>query len=153
MASNGNHKKKHLHEVIEERALRFTKWVGSTSSIIFHTILFILVMVLGLLGYNWNNLLLILTTVVSLEAIYLSIFIQMTVNHTTESLKVVEEDIDEIQDDIDDIQEDVEEITIEEAEEEKEGETTQMTLEKIHVSMQKLMSDMEKLQQQEIKIK
>lgn len=55
----------------------------------------------------------ILTTAVSLEAIYLAIFIQMTVNRTTESLAGVEEDIDDIQEDIDDIQEDVSEDSIE----------------------------------------
>jgi len=47
---------------------------------------------------------------VSLEAIYLSIFIQMSVNRTKESLASVEKDIDEIQEDVDDIQEDVEDI-------------------------------------------
>ena len=40
----------------------------------------------------------LLTTAVSLEAIYLSIFIQMTVNRNTQSLEEVEEDIEGIQD-------------------------------------------------------
>jgi len=80
------------------------------TSIIAHTVFFLVFFILGLIGFNWNTLLLILTTVVSLEAIYLAIFIQMTVNQNTQSLAEVEEDIDEIQEDIDDIQEDVDEI-------------------------------------------
>jgi chromosome segregation ATPase len=76
-------------------------------------------------GFKADTILLVLTTVVSLEAIYLAIFIQMTVNQNTESLEEVEEDlediveevgeisedIDEIQHDVDEIQEDVEEIS------------------------------------------
>lgn len=57
-----------------------------------------------------DRMLLLLTTVVSLEAIYLSIFIQMSLNFTRESLAEVEEDIDEIQEDVGEIQEDVDEI-------------------------------------------
>ena len=40
---------------------------------------------------------LILTTIVSLEAIYLSIFIQMSVNHHSYRLDEVSEDIEDIQ--------------------------------------------------------
>ncbi len=65
-------------------------------------------MLVGVLQFD--RMLLILTTVVSLEAIYLSIFIQMTINYTTRSIEVVEQNIDEIQEDIDEIQEDVDEI-------------------------------------------
>lgn len=57
-----------------------------------------------------DKVLLILTTAVSLEAIYLSIFIQMTVNRTTKSLAGVEKDIDNIQEDVEDLGEDVEDI-------------------------------------------
>lgn len=64
----------------------------------------------GFLGVNWDEVLLILTTVVSLEAIYLAIFIQMTVNRTSMSLREVEADVDEIQKDVDEIQEDIDEI-------------------------------------------
>jgi uncharacterized protein YoxC len=57
-----------------------------------------------------DKMLAILTNVVSLEAIYLAIFIQMSVNKNTKSLKEVEKDIDEIQEDVDELQEDVEDI-------------------------------------------
>ncbi len=53
---------------------------------------------------------LILTTAVSLEAIYLSLFIQMTVNRNTASLKDVTEDLGEIQEDVKDLEEDFGEI-------------------------------------------
>ena len=57
-----------------------------------------------------SDILLILTTIVSLEAIYLSIFIQITVNRQSAELEEVSEDIEEIQEDVEEIQEDVEEI-------------------------------------------
>lgn len=90
---------------------RLTSWVGSPASLILHTLVFggfFLLVVFGLL--ELETMLLILTTVVSLEAIYLAIFIQMTVNMNTESLREVEEDIDEIQEDVEEINEDIDEI-------------------------------------------
>jgi len=95
---------------MEEMALKFTKWIGSTSSLVVHSIFFILCMILPLFGLDFDRVLLFLTTLVSLEAIYLGIFIQFTVNQSNENIKKVEEDIDEIQEDIDEIQEDVGEI-------------------------------------------
>jgi peptidoglycan hydrolase CwlO-like protein len=103
----------------------FTKWIGSKKSVVLHTLFFILMFSLIFFGFKADTILLVLTTVVSLEAIYLAIFIQMTVNQNTESLEEVEEDlediveevgeisedIDEIQHDVDEIQEDVEEIS------------------------------------------
>jgi low affinity Fe/Cu permease len=88
---------------------------------------------------------------VSLEAIYLAIFIQMTVNQNTQSLREVEVDIDEIQENIDEIQEDVDEIqedVVEMTEEEKAAEVhkqNQVMLERIHHHLQGLMKDVEKL--------
>lgn len=95
---------------IEKLAEKSTKWVGSVQSLVFHTLIFAVAFLAGFLGINWDNVLLVLTTVVSLEAIYLAIFIQMTVNKNTQSLKAVEADIDEIQEDVDEIQEDIDEI-------------------------------------------
>ena len=92
---------------------KLTRWIGSPQSIFVHTIFFIVIFTLRLLGVSTEDVLLILTTIVSLEAIYLSIFIQMTVNKHSEELEEVSEDIGEIQ-------EDVEEIQGEEKEEEKE---------------------------------
>lgn len=90
---------------------KITGWIGSPASLVLHTILFVLAFGLGLFDIaGWDMVLLLLTTAVSLEAIYLAIFIQMTVNKHTDSLREVEEDIDEIQEDVDEIQEDVDEI-------------------------------------------
>ena len=61
-------------------------------------------------GIAVDTILLVLTTAVSLEAIYLAIFIQMSINRNTESLQAVEEDVEEIAKDVDEIQEDVDEI-------------------------------------------
>lgn len=89
-----------------------TAWVGSPSSVIAHTAFFIAAFLMGAIGFaEWDMVLLVLTTLVSLEAIYLAIFIQMSVNRQTKELEEVSEDIDEIQEDIDEIQEDVEEIS------------------------------------------
>ncbi|PIP86134.1 hypothetical protein COW83_00590 [Candidatus Collierbacteria bacterium CG22_combo_CG10-13_8_21_14_all_43_12] len=92
---------------------KMTYHIGTSASIVIHTLLFIGIFSLRFFGQSTEDILLILTTAVSLEAIYLAIFIQMTVNRTTESLAGVEEDIDDIQEDIDDIQEDVSEDSIE----------------------------------------
>lgn len=106
----------------------FTKWVGSKKSVVIHTVFFIVMFGLSFFGVNFDTVLLVLTTIVSLEAIYLAIFIQMTVNKNTASLEEAQEDIEEIvdevteiSDDIDEIQEDVEEIQHDVDEIEKEG--------------------------------
>lgn len=91
--------KKETQNKLEKISIAITEWMGTPWSIIFHTIFFIASFLLVLLGIDSNRVMLILTTAVSLEAIYLSLFIQMTVNRNTESLEDVEEDIDEIEED------------------------------------------------------
>jgi len=92
-------------EALEELADKAISWIGSIESLIVHTLFFVVAFLFGILGVSWNKILLTLTTVVSLEAIYLAIFIQMSVNRNTTSLAEVEEDIDEIQEDVDEINE------------------------------------------------
>ncbi len=141
-------------EKLEEFAFAVTRSVGSIESIVIHSILF-----LGAFVSVWSGLvafesmLLFLTTIVSLEAIYLSIFIQMTINYQAEDIDEIQEDIDEIQEDVDEIQEDVDEIQedVEEmTEEEKEEEALQAgqakTLEEIQLGLKKLITDIERLQ-------
>jgi septal ring factor EnvC (AmiA/AmiB activator) len=100
-------KKPHQPTITE----RLTRAVGSTTSLIFHTAIFAGFFIAGLTGtFAWDTVLLVLTTLVSLEAIYLSIFIQMSVNKNTESLAEVEEDIGEIEENLEEIQEDIGEI-------------------------------------------
>jgi len=152
---------------------KFTKWVGSKTSVLLHTIFFIGMFSLVFFGFEVDTILLVLTTVVSLEAIYLAIFIQMTVNQNTESLEDVEEglediveevgeisegideiqhDVDEIQEDVEEISEDVEEIQHDVDEIEKETETQDDTnkegrkkLEEIEDVLKKLLKEIEKL--------
>ena len=95
---------------LEQLANSFTNWVGSPASIIVHTILFVAAFVFVLFGVPLNTVLLVLTTAVSLEAIYLALFIQMTVNKNTQALAGVEEDIEEIAEDVEEVQKDVDEI-------------------------------------------
>lgn len=145
---------------VESAAQSLTVWVGSPASLVAHTAAFLAAFALG--GFrvaDWDTVLLVLTTIVSLEAIYLSIFIQMSVNRNTASLREVESDIDEIQEDIEEItedveeitedvgelQEDVEEMTEDEKEEEARERDAKAALDSIQAAMQKLVSDIEKL--------
>ena len=99
-----------MRKKFENFSRKITRWIGSPQSIIIHTIFFAGMLGLRIFGVSSSDVLLILTTVVSLEAIYLSIFIQMTVNQHAAELEEVSEDIEEIQKDVDEIQEDVEDI-------------------------------------------
>jgi uncharacterized membrane protein len=67
---------------LEKIAIRATRWVGSTQSLLVHTVLFLVAFILVAVGVPVDRVLLVLTTIVSLEAIYLSIFIQMSVNRS-----------------------------------------------------------------------
>ena len=90
---------------VKKTARTATRWIGSPQSISVHTLLFAVSFGAAWTGFvDVDRMLLILTTIVSLEAIYLAIFIQMTINEQAK-------DIDEIQEDIEEIQEDVEEMS------------------------------------------
>lgn len=97
-------------KTLQGGADKATRWIGSTSSLIFHTIIFVGAFSLPIFGVHFETVLLVLTTIVSLEAIYLAIFIQMTVNKNTADIEEIQEDVDEIQEDVEEIQEDVAEI-------------------------------------------
>jgi low affinity Fe/Cu permease len=101
-------KKKKL-STIDTATSWFAESIGTNTSLAIHSILFVGIFALTIFGLTLDKVLLILTAV-SLEAIYLAIFIQMSVNKTTVSLAGVEEDIDDIQEDVDEIQEDVDDI-------------------------------------------
>ena len=147
---------------IQKTALAITRWVGSPTSVVVHTILFIASFLSVRFGFiNFEEMLLVLTTIVSLEAIYLAIFIQMTVNRNTESLEEVEEDIDEIQVDIDEIQEDVDELQedvgeiqedVDEIQEDVQQidvpetkKSSEVTLAMVYTELRKLSTDVEEL--------
>jgi septal ring factor EnvC (AmiA/AmiB activator) len=103
--------KKPIPEQSEQTfAERISASIGSTASLIVHTVIFLIFFVLIGIGYSAERLLLILTTLVSLEAIYLAIFIQMSVNKNTASLEEVEEDLEELSDDIEEVTESLEDV-------------------------------------------
>lgn len=83
--------------ILQKISVKMTKWVGTPWSLIIHSLLFAGIFSLRYFGLTTDYILLVLTTAVSLEAIYLSIFIQMSVNRATKSLEEVEEDIENIQ--------------------------------------------------------
>ena len=99
-----------MRKRLEGFSRKITYWIGSPQSIIVHTIFFIVIFGLRFFGVSSTDVLLILTTIVSLEAIYLSIFIQMTVNKHGEELEEVSEELEEVSEDIEEIQEDMDEI-------------------------------------------
>ena len=145
-------------------ALSVTRAIGSPTSIVIHSAVFIGSFFAAYLNYiEWPTMLLVLTTIVSLEAIYLSIFIQMTINYTTQELAEVaedieevqeyigeiQEDIEEVQEDVEDLSEDVEEMTEEENAEEAEEEVRKSEQKKalgaIQSDLQRLLADIERL--------
>ena len=122
---------------------RFIRWIGSSGSLFLHTIFFAVMIFLAFSDIGFDKVMLVLTTIVSLEAIYLSIFIQMTVNKHGEELEGVSEDIDEIQKDVDEIQKDVDEIQedVEDIEEEK----PKIIFERMEKNLQDLMAEISEL--------
>ena len=96
---------------LENLSLKITNSIGTPYSIVAHTAFFIGIFLLKILGISTERILLILTTVVSLEAIYLAIFIQMTVNRNTASLESVEDDIEDIQEDVKGLEDEIEDIS------------------------------------------
>jgi len=141
--------------------------VGSATSLVIHTLVFIFSFALSLTGaVSWSTMLLVLTTMVSLEAIYLAIFIQMSVNRQAVELAEVSEDVediqedieeisqdvdeiqkdvDEIQEDVGEIQEDVEEISDEDETEEQHEERQTAAIEQLTKDLQRVLIDLEQL--------
>ena len=132
---------------IERIAIRATRWVGSTQSLIVHTILFVGAFLFIAFGVSASTVLLVLTTIVSLEAIYLSIFIQMSVNRNSRRLHEVSKDIDEIQKDVDEIQEDVEDISEGVEEIQKDVEEIQEDVDEIQKDVDEIQEDVEELEE------
>jgi low affinity Fe/Cu permease len=78
---------KYIGRYFDRLSDKTAEWLGSTESILLHTILFIGIFALRISGTPLEEILLILTTAVSLEAIYLAIFIQRAVNKQTLKLE------------------------------------------------------------------
>lgn len=136
-----------------------TRWLGSTASLVVHTVAFAACLLLVILGAPVETVLLALTTAVSLEAIYLALFIQMSVNRTTASLAAVEEDLAEIEEDvqeihedvaeiekdIDEIQEDIDEIEKDEDEQRERDVADAASLKLIEERLGRILDDLEKI--------
>lgn len=131
-------------ESLELLALTATKYIGSLPSLIAHSLFFVGIFSLSLFGFGFDQILLILTTVVSLEAIYLSIFIQMTVNHQSKQIAEVSEDVEDIVEDIEGISEDMEEIS-------KDIDDIQEDVEEISDDVEELGEEIEKDDQEDAK--
>ncbi len=136
---------------------RVTGWIGTPASVFVHTLLFAGAFALPFWGISFDHVLLVLTTIVSLEAIYLAIFIQMTVNRNTASLAGVEEDIEDIHEEVEDLGEDVEEISEDidriqgdAAEEESDEEKTRLALMNIETNLQKIAQEIEAMRTRNI---
>lgn len=142
-------------EKIKNKALAITRWVGSPASAILHTLLFAgSFLAVKFEWLEFDRMLLVLTTVVSLEAIYLAIFIQMTINYTAQEIEGVGQDIDEIQEDVEELhenvdilQEDVSEMSDEEIAEEARKQEQKKTLVDIQADLRRLLADVERLKQ------
>ena len=113
---------------------RIVSSVGSVQSLFVHSAAFAAFFLLAVFGIlSWELMLLVLTTILSLEAIYLAIFIQITVNKHTQSLREVEEDLDEIQEDVEELGEDMEDI--------------QEDLEEISEDIEEISEDIDEIQE------
>ena len=141
-------------------AERIAQSIGSVPSLIGHSVFFVGIFSLALFGFSFDQILLILTTLVSLEAIYLAIFIQMTVNRQAMELEEVQEDIEGIQEDVEDISEDIEDIqeNVEEIGEDVEGiqkevEEISEDVEDIQEDVEDISEDIDKEEQEETKEK
>lgn len=130
---------------LEQLALSVTRGIGSIWSVIIHTILFGTAFISILLGAELDRVLLILTTIVSLEAIYLSIFIQMSVNHQAKAIASVEKEIDEIAEDVEEIQEDVEGIAEDVEEIQEDVEEISHDVEEMQVDIDEIQEDVEEI--------
>lgn len=99
-------------EKIETLALTASNAFGSVWSVLVHTVVFVGAFIFIATGADLAKVLLVLTTFVSLEAIYLSIFIKMSSNKQAKTLERVEKDMDAIVDNVEEMKKDVEEIRV-----------------------------------------
>lgn len=98
-----------MKQRMEKLAERVVEWVGSVASLFVHTVLFSAVLSFRLFGVSSTDVLLVLTTVVSLEAIYLAILNQMTLNRHTKSIQEVRTDVETLQTDVEEMLDDEDE--------------------------------------------
>ncbi|MFZ4500400.1 MAG: hypothetical protein ACOYMZ_02775 [Minisyncoccia bacterium] len=137
MTKSPERKKTKLAKVADKA----TKSIGSMPSLFVHSVIFASAFLLPVFGMvPFEQMLLILTTALSLEAIYLAIFIQMSVNKNTEDIEDIQEDVEEIQEDIEEIEEDVDEI-------QKDVDEIQEDIEEIEKDVDEIQEDIEEIEE------
>jgi septal ring factor EnvC (AmiA/AmiB activator) len=103
--------RKKKKDILNEASDNIIKWVGSTNSLIIHTAVFVLSFVSPFIfKVSFDLVLLVLTTLVSLEAIYLAIFIQRSVNQQANRLEDVEDALDDVEESLDDVEESIDDV-------------------------------------------
>ncbi len=124
-----------------------TGWIGSPSSIIIHTLIFTIFLVLSWLGAKTEQTLLLLTTIVSLEAIYLSIFIQYSINQSSKTIQEVAEDIEGVTEGVEEISADVETLSdnIEDLHDTNEVSHRQANYEQLEHQIKALLGEVQRL--------
>ena len=132
---------------LENVALSASSWLGSIESLIAHTVVFVVSFSLVLFGVEFDRVLLVLTTALSLEAIYLAIFIQMSVNQSSIRLAQVEHNIVDIAEDVEDIAEDVVEIAHDVEGIEKDIDEIQEDVGEIAEDMEHIEKDIDEIQE------
>ncbi len=133
---------------LEEKAIKISSWIGSIQSLLMHTFLFAFSFTLVLFGVAFERVLLTLTTVLSLEAIYLSIFIQMSVNRNQRSLEITQQDVEEIQKDVEGISEDIEEIQEDVEEIQEDVDEIQKDVDEIQEDVEEISEDVDEIQEE-----
>lgn len=135
---------------LQKTALSITKAVGSPTSIAIHTILFLGSFAAAFFGFvDFDRMLLILTTIVSLEAIYLAIFIQMTINYQGAAIAEVQEDVEEIQEDVEEISEDVDEIQKDIDEVQHDVDEIQEDIDEVQKDVEEISEDVEEISEED----
>ncbi|MBC7471645.1 MAG: DUF1003 domain-containing protein [candidate division SR1 bacterium] len=91
--------------------LKIPENIGTPISLIIHTVIFIVFLSAPkVFGIPADSVNIFFTTLLSLEAIYLAIFIQMSINQNNIEIQELQEDVEEIQEDVEEIAEDLDEI-------------------------------------------
>jgi septal ring factor EnvC (AmiA/AmiB activator) len=133
--------------IMEKGASNITKWVGSTSSVMLHTVLFVISFVIPSMRLvSFERMLLVLTTIVSLEAIYLSIFIQMSINMNNQNIEIIQEDIEGLGEDIEELGEDIEELGEDIEEIGEDIEEIQKNVDEIQEDVDEIQEDVDEIQ-------
>lgn len=134
-------------DAIEKKAQNATQWIGSIQSLIVHTIVFASAFIIPFFGVPFDHVLLVLTTGLSLEAIYLAIFIQMSVNKNSEDIEEIQEDVEDIQEDIEEIGDEIEEIGDDVEEIQKDVDEIQEDVDEIQKDVDEIQEDVEEIEE------